>query len=1658
MASMSISGVVSGMDWESMIDEIITAAAKPAQVQVSKRTNLQNKKSLFEEMKVMMQSIQTSMTSLKLPSTYKAKAVDIERVDNSGSYKGVLNATVNADAAVNVYDITVQQLAAAQTNRSKQITGSTIASTLLNGGVSGKESKMYITAGGQKIGIDVYSTDSLQSLKSRINTTIKTLDNPLDLTASVVDNRLIIKSDNTGLGTKTVEGTVRGGYNSNGLSSLKGLITNADSDATIDIAVSDDDLDRLTVRSGSTTYTRGEDYDVVNGTEIRWRQYDESTHVAIGDSVNVKYTMAAGDVYTATGTYGSSEAEITGFTMKDNGTLADRLSITDAYGKTYTYGEDFTITDGKVEWLKTETVSGIPKTYTVSLKKTETTEAEITGARSSTSSVDDAISSEDFAEIEAVYKEKYSASIPTLTIADSNGVLRTYLDPKDSSLFTMKSGDEEYEYGRDYVIRVNDKGDGYVFSWLVTGDKGTDGVDIKDANIEVSTYTAKKGISTLGWKEAPSAGDYTFTFTDESTTTYSKELKSSSASNNLGTELGVTLTSDDIDNIEITSGSITYTRGTEGTDYTVDSEGNITWADDTEADYAIDSSGNITWRYTEIAKPAEDATYTVSYSGTATYYSQDIDIKATTDAARAVRITLDDGDLMSYAEASAAASPEDAFTIKDSEGNTYTYGTDFTFAQSTETNTAGENIMSVVWDSGVTLPDEGSYKVYYTGTRSGTSGQITLSSTLANPVVYDSEAVTYSSDSTASQAAKITIADDDLMSYDEAYAIATADSSAFYITDSKGTRYTYGTHFSFAQSTTEKNTANEAIMEVIWLDDELHPSEGASYTVHYSDDSVSKNLTLNSDFSVYSLSKTSALPDDASITITDSSGKSYTYGDEFTLESDGSIHWYADDSLEHPSGSYTLTYEAYTALEADSSALSIDSGDSTKINISDFSGVKLTYANLLSDLKLTKGSKEEDDDFDDRVQEAFADVFTLSDGTTTYEYGTDYEIIGSTVDANDKDAVSMPVINWLGTTPPTDLSSFTLTYTGRGKDGGEIVSTTVTRSAVDAVVGRTDSEGNSTSPTYSLLSSGTTTITQGAKTFYEHIDFTIEEGSNGMANISWIPDSEGGYEWYYPASGTSYTVNHTDKDGNETTFSGYRSNMSSLRMSDLGMTTGNGSLSVQYGDGISYSLDADYSDFNEEDEDGNTITYTANDAIRKAYAFTVDKTSLYSESGNVDGYYFNWYSGTKTTRSNMPSYGDEISVEYEYDANSFSLSDNGDGLLDALGLTDEENITEAHNAIILLDGNEIQRDSNDIGEAYGNEISTLKGVTLNLKGLGEVSLDVYHDAEKAIEAITTFKDSYNDLMTWMNTRMTESQVDKDTAATIDSDDFRMRWGLLHGNAILRQSKSSMRSLTAQSFNYSFTQRDSNEEVYGTMANNGLRNNATLRLRVSGVYSDITILPTDTLQDIVDRINDSTNPEMRNMYYGTDGRLLDQGRVRASISDDKLVISSTDNNAITMSGTSAMNALKMNYTYTGLFQLGLATTSTDYGKSGELDFDESKFMEALEENADETQELMLMYANEMDSWLKSMLNSSASGATKGTLSRQIDDIQTQIDSIDEYLEKYQDRLDRQEESLRTRFAAAEQSISKLSQQASSIAAILNQLNGYNSSSNSSSSSS
>ncbi|MBR1439502.1 MAG: flagellar filament capping protein FliD, partial [Synergistaceae bacterium] len=852
----------------------------------------------------------------------------------------------------------------------------------------------------------------------------------------------------------------------------------------------------------------------------------------------------------------------------------------------------------------------------------------------------------------------------------------------------------------------------------------------------------------------------------------------------------------------------------------------------------------------------------------------------------------------------------------------------------------------------------------------------------------------------------------------QALSIINSSDEELYVSQFDSNNDPVGTKYYYDPSSTWGLNASVAYFGVNWNNYTGSDTSNCKMFYERTDAVTSSSLTTADDtYSVLNLTGTSSLPSDIAekLTITDSNGNTYVYGKDFTANDDGTIHWIADDTPKHPAdgAAYTLVYDAFTAIEAtgtyDGSAtqeieIKVDEG------YGHIDGNVRSYEQILDDTGLTSSSLATD----------WAKYFTLTDGTTTYTYGTDYTITKS--DDTDSDTGEHKVlINWINA-PSSTGTNFTLSY---GGDGGEALTTKgVTRSLTDTITN---------APLASDLKSGTNTITYGGKTYYEGYDFNIGKNDSGNATIEWIKDSEGGYEWYYPTSGSRYTITHTDDDGNTTSYNASRTSSETLDMSTYGMTTANGSIGIQYGDDERYfSLNAPDSGVG----DGRTV-------IKGTYGIDITPTTGSS-------FTFNWAAPTLTSRTNLPTYGTELTVQYEYDANTFDLADDGDGdLLRALGFTKSDgtydDYTAAQDAELEVDGQKMYRASNDIGADYDNEL--IKGVTMHLKGVGTVSLDISHDAQKAVESIQTFVDNYNDLMTWMNTRMTEKQVDEDTAATIDSDDFRMRWGLLHGNSLLRQTKSQMRSLTSQNFTFSFTQRKSSEEIYGSMAFNGLRTSSTLRLRIGSKYVDVTIDPTDTLETIVAKINDDTkNGPMHSIYYDNDGNKLPTPLLKASVENDILVINSTSSDEITMSGSAAMNALKMNYTYKGLYQIGIESTSDDYGKSGELVFDSNEFMEALEDNPDEVQALMMKFVSQFDTWTKGMLNSSASGETSGTLTREIENIQSQIDNINDYLERYQERLDRMEENLRTRYGNTETQFAKLSQQANSIAAILNQLNG------------
>lgn len=624
------------------------------------------------------------------------------------------------------------------------------------------------------------------------------------------------------------------------------------------------------------------------------------------------------------------------------------------------------------------------------------------------------------------------------------------------------------------------------------------------------------------------------------------------------------------------------------------------------------------------------------------------------------------------------------------------------------------------------------------------------------------------------------------------------------------------------------------------------------------------------------------------------------------------------------------------------------------------------------------------------------------DGTPReYHYGTDFTLAGKS-------------IVWKGDNRPADGKKYTVTYKPAND---EELTLQVKRGDTDEI----KDSGNAI--TYSSIAGGTAVITQGGKTYREGEDFDLIAGTDGKANVRWRREAA----WNAPKIDTTgYTLTVSGLTGGEKTFNVKRAAEDEFDLLKRGFSTATGTVTrVEYG-----SL------FKAWDPITGQATGGTLDVDKATGKLTWKQESAPSP------------------RPGLPNAGTELTVNYKRRANTFTLSDNGSGLLSALGLDlkDAEHFTEAQDAVMLLDGNKVTRSSNDIGADYGNEL--IKGMTLKLKGVGKVSMDVEHDAEKAVKAIEGFVESYNDLMGWINTRSSEKELDKSAKATVDANDFRMRWGALYGNSLLRDCKSRLRTIVSQDYTFTFKERKSADALYGTMARNGLAGEATLRVKVGDRSADIPVKPEDTLETIAERINDTSKGGVAAaLHYDGEGK--EKNYVRASVEGDRLVVRAADKTEVSLSGQAAMKALKLNYTYRGAYQLGLKTTKDDYGKSGKLEFDSKDFMKAMTRNPEEVQQLMVSFAGEMDTYCKSMLRSSE-GGTSGTLTREIGDLAKQISNIDKDLEKFQKRLEEKQEALRRRYASAENRIAKLSQQANALSNIIGMMQQNNKGSGSQSS--
>lgn len=629
----------------------------------------------------------------------------------------------------------------------------------------------------------------------------------------------------------------------------------------------------------------------------------------------------------------------------------------------------------------------------------------------------------------------------------------------------------------------------------------------------------------------------------------------------------------------------------------------------------------------------------------------------------------------------------------------------------------------------------------------------------------------------------------------------------------------------------------------------------------------------------------------------------------------------------------------------------------------------------------------------------------------TYQYGTDFKIEGKSV-------------KWLGTNRPEEGVAYKITY---NPVDDEEFTLNVKRGVEDEVTMGTT--------TYEDFARGKSVIKQGGRTYVQGEDFDVvsDGGSPAKAVVRWRPEAG----WNAPGPGTTYDLELTKADGTTQTFSVTRANEDKLTMKEWGFTKATGTIDPT----ATYVYQDPPTTFGTGTFSPSTISSTQTFTLTWTQPSTppVPRTD---PPGNGTG------SKLVTPRS-----GDEYTVEYKHEKNTFTLSDDGTGILSALGLDlkDEAHYTAAEDAEMILNGEKVTRSSNKIGPEYKNEL--LKGVTMELKGLGHVSMDISHDLEASVKAIQAFTEAYNDVMKWINVKSSEKAVDETKKATLPSNDFRMKWGLLFGNSLLREAKGRMRRSVTQTFSHTFKQRKSRDPIYGTMEQNGLKGQSSLRITVGARTAEITVRPEDTLESIAARINDTSEKgEASALHYDPDGRKYPTPFAKASVSDGKLVIDAGTERPVQVSGAPVLKALGMDYTYTGLYQMGFKTTSRDHGKSGELEFSSKDYMKAMTKNAEEATDVMLAFAKDMQTFADGMLRSSAAsgdsgkGAAKGAVVRAIDGIDTEIKSINKYLNTFEQRLQKKKETLFKRFSEAERNLSKLMQQASWLNNVTAQLQG------------
>ena len=185
MPSFHIGGIVSGLDTESMISQLVSAAKGPKTVLENKQSDLADLQSSYEELSSRLTDLQSALEALDTSKEFRSL--------KGTSSSDAVDVSVSGDGVSGAYSIQVNQLASSEMEVSSGFTDKSSSGVIGTG-------TLTITYGGTATDLTVTSSDtSLEDLVDLINSEVE------GVTAYIMDTgdasapyRLVLSGNDTG--------------------------------------------------------------------------------------------------------------------------------------------------------------------------------------------------------------------------------------------------------------------------------------------------------------------------------------------------------------------------------------------------------------------------------------------------------------------------------------------------------------------------------------------------------------------------------------------------------------------------------------------------------------------------------------------------------------------------------------------------------------------------------------------------------------------------------------------------------------------------------------------------------------------------------------------------------------------------------------------------------------------------------------------------------------------------------------------------------------------------------------------------------------------------------------------------------------------------------------------------------------------------------------------------------------------------------------------------------------------------------------------------------------------------------------------------------------------------------------------------------------------